>query len=154
MAKKTQYKTRQMTELLTFLKSVQGNHVTVSDICDHFQSEGIAVGTTTIYRNLEKMVKEGLVAKYVVEGTRSACFEYIGTLEGCERSVCYHCKCEKCGKLIHLHCEDVVKLEQHLMDSHGFRMDPCRTVFYGICEECRGLEDDKKETETVHIRAK
>ena len=65
-----------------------------------------------------------------------------------------NCKCEKCGKLIHLHCEDVVKLEQHLMDSHGFRMDPCRTVFYGICEECRGLEDDKKETETVHIRAK
>ena len=48
----------------------------------------------------------------------------------------------------------MVKLEQHLMDSHGFRMDPCRTVFYGICEECRGLEDDKKETETVHIRAK
>ena len=143
-----------MTEILTFLKSVQGRHVTVNEICDFFREKGISVGTTTIYRHLEKMVKEGLAAKYVVDGSSSACFEYLGAEEHCHKTSCFHCKCEKCGKLIHLHCEDVVKLEQHLMDSHGFRMDPCRTVFYGICEECRGLEDDKKETETVHIRAK
>jgi Fur family ferric uptake transcriptional regulator len=133
---------------------VQGQHVTVQEIREYFKDREIAVGTTTIYRQLEKMVKDGLVEKYVVEGTNSACFEYIGESETSDYESCYHCKCEKCGKLIHLHCEDVVKLEQHLMDSHGFRMDPCRTVFYGICEECRGLEDDKKETETVHIRAK
>lgn len=137
MAKKAQYKTRQMTELLTFLKSVQGSHVTVRDICGHFQSVGIAVGTTTIYRNLEKMVKEGLVAKYVVEGTSSACFEYIGTLEGCERSVCYHCKCEKCGKLMHLQCNEVGSLRQHLLEYHDFEMNSLRTVFYGICGECK-----------------
>ena len=133
---------------------MQGQHVTVQEIREYFKDREIAVGTTTIYRQLEKMVKDGLVEKYVVEGTNSACFEYIGESETSDYESCYHCKCEKCGKLIHLHCEDVVKLEQHLMDSHGFRMDPCRTVFYGICEECRGLEDDKKETETVHIRAK
>lgn len=137
MAKKAQYKTRQMTELLTFLKSVQGSHVTVRDICGHFQSVGIAVGTTTIYRNLEKMVKEGMVAKYVVEGTSSACFEYIGTLEGCERSVCYHCKCEKCGKLMHLQCNEVGSLRQHLLEYHDFEMNSLRTVFYGICGECK-----------------
>lgn len=137
MAKKAQYKTRQMTELLTFLESVQGSHVTVRDICGHFQSVGIAVGTTTIYRNLEKMVKEGMVAKYVVEGTSSACFEYIGTLEGCERPVCYHCKCEKCGKLMHLQCNEVGSLRQHLLEYHDFEMNSLRTVFYGICGECK-----------------
>lgn len=136
MAAKAQYKTRQMTELLTFLKSVQGSHVTVSDICDHFQKEGIAVGTTTIYRNLEKMVKEGLVAKYVVEGTSSACFEYIGAREGSEQPY-YHCKCEKCGKLIHLQCDEVGNLQQHLSEHHGFEMNSLRTVFYGICGECK-----------------
>ena len=151
---KARYKTKQMTELVNYLKSIQGQHVTVQEIREYFKDREIAVGTTTIYRQLEKMVKDGLVEKYVVEGTNSACFEYIGESETSDYESCYHCKCEKCGKLIHLHCEDVVKLEQHLMDSHGFRMDPCRTVFYGICEECRGLEDDKKETETVHIRAK
>ena len=62
---KAPYKTKQMTEILTFLKSVQGRHVTVNEICDFFREKGISVGTTTIYRHLEKMVKEGLAAKYV-----------------------------------------------------------------------------------------
>ena len=144
---KAPYKTKQMTEILTFLKSVQGRHVTVNEICDFFREKGISVGTTTIYRHLEKMVKEGLAAKYVIDGSSSACFEYLGAEEHCHKTSCFHCKCEKCGKLIHLHCEDVVKLEQHLMESHGFQMDPCRTVFYGICEDCR-------KSEAVHIKGK
>lgn len=137
MAKKAQYKTRQMTELLTFLKSVQGNHVTVNEICEHFKHEGITVGTTTVYRHLERMVKEGLVAKYVVDGTSSACFEYIGQQKNCEQPECYHCKCKQCGKLIHLQCSEVANLGQHMLEHHGFEMDSLRTVFYGICSECR-----------------
>ena len=135
---KAPYKTKQMTEMLTFLKSVQGKHVTVNEICGFFREKGIAVGTTTVYRHLEKMVEEGIVAKYVVDGTSSACFEYIGeAAEKDSRQVCYHCKCEKCGKLIHLQCREVESLQQHMMEHHSFFMDPHRTVFYGICKECR-----------------
>ena len=36
---KAPYKTKQMTEILTFLKSVQGRHVTVNEICDFFQGK-------------------------------------------------------------------------------------------------------------------
>ena len=114
--------------------------MTVADFCSYFKEQGITIGTTTVYRNLEKMVEQGLVAKYNVDGTSSACFEYLGAEEHCHKTVCFHCKCEKCGKLIHLHCEDVVKLRQHLMEDHGFQMDSCRTVCYGICSDCR----DKK----------
>ena len=85
---KAPYKTKQMTELLTFLKSVQGSHVTVNDICEYFQTKGISIGTTTVYRHLEKMVGEGLVAKYVVDGTSSACFEYIGSHEKENQMIC------------------------------------------------------------------
>ena len=140
---KAQYKTKQMTEILTFLKSVQEEHVTVSDICKYFRQQGIAVGTTTVYRQLEKMVKEGLVAKYVIDGTSSACFQYVGEHKESEHTSCYHCKCEKCGKLIHLHCGEVESLKNHMMEHHDFQMDPLRTVFYGICSECR----EKNKTE-------
>lgn len=51
---KAPYKTKQMAELLTFLESVQGKHVTVNEICDYFKEKGISVGTTTVYRHLEK----------------------------------------------------------------------------------------------------
>ena len=140
MGSKAPYQTKQMAQLLTYLKTVEGTHVTVADVCSYFKEQGITIGTTTVYRNLEKMVEQGLVAKYNVDGTSSACFEYLGAEEHCHKTVCFHCKCEKCGKLIHLHCEDVVKLRQHLMENHGFQMDSCRTVFYGICADCR----DKK----------
>ena len=137
MSEKAQYRTRQITELENYLCSMEGKHVTVSDICKYFKSQGISIGTTTVYRQLDRMVEQGLVAKYNVDGTSSACFEYLGAEEHCHKTVCFHWKCEKCGKLIHLHCEDVVKLRQHLMENHGFQMDSCRTVFYGICADCR-----------------
>ncbi len=142
---KAQYKTRQMTELLTFLKSVKGRHVTVNDINDYFKEKGIEVGTTTIYRHLEKMVGDGSVAKYIVDGTSSACFEYIGrditTDEKENVTACYHCKCEKCGRLIHLQCNEVESLKKHMMEHHSFEMDSLRTVFYGICSECRKISN-------------
>lgn len=47
-------------------------------MCEHFKSEGISMGTTTVYRNLERLVEQGIAAKYVVDWTTSACFEYIG----------------------------------------------------------------------------
>lgn len=62
---KLQYRTKQMTELLTFLESVQGRHVTVNEICDALAQKGIAIGTTTVYRHLERLVEDGTVAKYV-----------------------------------------------------------------------------------------
>ena len=58
---KAQYKTKQMAELISYLKKEEGRHVTVSEISDYFTEKGISVGTTTIYRNLEKMVEEGIV---------------------------------------------------------------------------------------------
>lgn len=136
MAVKAQYQTKQMAKLLSYLKTVPGVHVTVADVCGYFREQGSNIGTTTVYRNLEKLVEQGVVAKYTVDGTSSACFEFLGEEHSCQKQECFHCKCEKCGKLIHLKCEDVVKLEAHMMEHHGFRMDPMRTVFYGICSEC------------------
>ena len=69
----------------------------------------------------------------------SACFEYIGD-HGEEYENCYHYKCEKCGKLIHLQCNEIESLKQHMQQHHDFQMDPHRTVFYGICGECSKKE--------------
>ncbi len=73
-------------------------------------------------------------------GGSPACFEY--TEEDAHVGVgpCYHCKCVQCGKLIHLHCEEIRELQTHLLEHHGFRMSTVRTVFYGLCETCDRAE--------------
>lgn len=131
------YSTRQRDEILKFLMTVPGKHITVKDVKDYFEREGIRVGTTTIYRTLESLVDEGEVAKYELSGASGACFEYLDKNHYCHPSSCYHCKCEKCGRLIHIDCDEILKVEQHLAKHHGFAVNTKRTVFYGLCKECR-----------------
>ena len=137
MANKSQYRTKQMAEILSYLQSMQGSHVTVHDIHAYFKSKNISVGTTTIYRHLDRMVAEGIVAKYVVDEKSSACFEYLGDKSHCHPTVCFHCKCEKCGKLIHLHCKELEAVYLHLLNDHEFQVDAPRSVIYGLCEDCQ-----------------
>ena len=137
MANKSQYRTKQMAEILSYLQSMQGSHVTVHDIHAYFKSKNISVGTTTMSRHLDRMVAEGIVAKYVVDEKSSACFEYLGDKSHCHPTVCFHCKCEKCGKLIHLHCKELEAVYLHLLNDHGFQVDAPRSVIYGLCEDCQ-----------------
>ena len=132
---KNAYKTRQRELLLSYLQENPYRHFTAADICEHFRSGEQRIGTTTVYRQLEKLVSEGRVKKYQFEEGDSACFEYVGSEE--QEVLCYHLKCEKCGVLIHLNCREITMFEQHITEHHGFLIDPRRTVFYGICENCR-----------------
>ncbi len=132
-----QYKTKQRKELLAYLRSVSGSHVTVHDISNYFQQKGEPIGTATIYRQLDRMVAEGLVNKYILDQVNGACFEYVDKTEHCQQPTCFHCKCEHCGQLIHLKCEELEQIQEHLFSQHCFTLDPLRTVFYGLCEQCR-----------------
>ena len=102
----------------------------------HMRAAGSNIGTATVYRHLESMVDEGLIKKYIIDGNSPACFEYVDPGSHEEGEVCFHCKCEVCGKLIHLHCEELEAIQTHILDEHSFRVDPIRTVFYGVCENC------------------
>ena len=135
------YKTKQREILLKYLESVSGMHITAGDVCDFFKKQGIPIGQATVYRQLESLVDSGLVNKYNLDSNSSACFEYIGSDCHAGGQVCFHCKCEKCGKLIHLHCDELACISEHLYNEHKFKLDPLRTVFYGLCEECAEPED-------------
>ncbi|MBQ7623877.1 MAG: transcriptional repressor [Clostridia bacterium] len=135
------YKTKQRETLLGYLKSVPGVHITVADVCEHFKGRGEAIGRATVYRQLESLVSEGVVNKYVIDGVSPACFEYMKEhAAGEDTEVCYHCKCEMCGRVIHLHCDELSGTRAHLLSEHSFMLDPKRTVFYGLCERCAELK--------------
>lgn len=70
------------------------------------------MGMATVYRLLDKLVDEGVIAKYNIDAGTPACFSHLGT--HLSQETCYHCKCSVCGKLIHMHCEEL----------------PARSIFY------------------------
>ena len=136
--------------MLEYLKSVKGQHVTAAEVYEHLaglkecggeetstRNGGRKIGQATVYRQLERLVEEGFADKYIIDQNTPACFEYIDH-EECGESLCVHGKCLKCGKLFHLHCDELRELREHLEEHHGFIPDFRHTVIYGLCEECAG----------------
>ena len=137
MNSRSKYKTKQRDTLLGYLEKASG-HITANDVCKYLKAQGENIGQSTIYRQLENLVDEGIINKYVIDATSPACFEYMGKESHVKADVCFHCKCEKCGKLIHMQCDELEEIQGHLYEEHHFRLDPMRTVFYGLCEACAG----------------
>ncbi len=136
MSSRSAYRTKQREMLLEFLRSVSDVHITAADVCAYFKEQGAAIGQSTVYRRLERLVDEGIVHKYTIDKNSPACFKYIGAESHNRSKACFHCRCEKCGRLIHLSCEEMSEMQTHLLTEHRFKMDPIRTVIYGLCEEC------------------
>ena len=136
VSQRSNYKTKQKEILINYFKSSPGVHITAGDVCEHCKSVGENIGQSTVYRQLEKLVDEGIINKYIIDPGSPACFEYVGEDSHQDSDVCFHCKCEKCGKLIHMHCEELEEMGLHIMKEHGFKVDAVRTIIYGLCEEC------------------
>lgn len=136
MAGKTHYQTRQRSDLLEYLESTRGVHLTAAQIRAYFNEHGSAMGMATIYRQMDKLEEEGLVRKYMLGNGDSACYEYVGG-EALNCASHFHCKCEQCGALIHLDCEELQSIRMHLLEHHDFEWNAGKTVFYGICARCR-----------------
>lgn len=130
------YKTKQSDLLKSYLKEMQGKHFTAEEVHAHFVSKNISIGIATIYRQLEKLVSDGTVQKYFIDEHSAACFEYSGKECNTDEAH-FHLKCEVCGSLIHLECEELTELKNHLENEHNFKLNPYRTVFYGICQKCQ-----------------
>ena len=133
---KSAYRTKQQDLLISYMNKTHGKHFTAEDVHVHFEKKGITIGIATIYRQLEKCVEQGTVIKYFIDEHSAACFEYMGEDSSCVKDEHFHLKCEKCGKLSHLECNDLAAIKNHLLEEHGFMLNPCRTVFYGLCASC------------------
>ena len=129
----TVYKTKQRETVENCLKNNKNRHLTADEITEILRSAGQDVGRTTVYRTLEKLIQEGRVRRYAAAKGDSACYQYL-TDTACHEH--FHLKCTGCGKLLHIECEQMQKLNSHILSEHKFRVDKLQTVLYGLCEKC------------------
>lgn len=134
MASKNTYSTKQGEIILSCLMALQDQHVTVEKLMDYLREKGESVGQTTVYRNLDKLVRQGSVVKYAGAEGSGACYQYVADPESC--STHYHLVCGECGQVTHLECGYLDEVTTHLLDHHGFSMDKFKTVIYGVCKKC------------------
>ncbi|MDR0730079.1 MAG: transcriptional repressor [Treponema sp.] len=128
------YRTRQGADILDYIRSLGGRHVTISGMARHFADRDEAIGQTTIYRHLERLVEEGSIRKYVPGDGKSACYQYVDSKAACREH--FHLICDRCGVLIHVDCDLLEGLRAHLLFEHKFQIDLLKTVLYGTCDAC------------------
>ena len=130
MKKDNSYITKQGKILLDYLKQNSELHLTADEICDALSAY---MGRATVYRRLCKLVEKGVVRRYTVGDGNAACFQYISS-ENCSEH--YHLICSSCNTIIHLECNLLGRVPEHIKAEHGFSIDTSKTVFYGLCSEC------------------
>jgi Fur family ferric uptake transcriptional regulator len=111
-----------------------GEHVSADDIIGHFAAIGEPIGRATVYRYLGTLERDGFIQRYVTGTHKASCFQYIDAPEEVSRH--FHLQCERCGTLLHVECHTLSDMERHIRQSHGFDIDPLRTVLYGVCHDC------------------
>ena len=57
MSTKTTYQTKQKTQVLSYLETIPGQHVTAAQVFKQLSADGCAIGATTVYRCLERLVE-------------------------------------------------------------------------------------------------
>lgn len=89
------------------------------------------VSRASVYRTLKELVDAGLLRKMTLAGR--AVYEHDYGYPQHD-----HLYCDRCGKLIEFHSEELKALRDSVAAAHKFRVTSHRLIIVGVCEECSG----------------
>lgn len=128
-----EYRTEQRKLLLTFFRQHAGRSLSADDLL-HALSPSTRISRSAVYRNLDRMAREGLLEKTLSAEGRRSLYQYAKCEERCDR---IHLRCERCGRLLHLKNESADSALTALLKKSGFDLNEHSTVLNGVCGDCR-----------------
>lgn len=130
------YNTKQKKILLDYFKKNIDKHYSIKEITEEISDNNI--GKSTVYRLIDKMTEEGTLRRFRGNDGKSVLYQYVGEHHECNGH--FHLKCIECGLLIHLECDYMSSLNNHIKKHHNFDIDTSKTILYGICTGCKNKE--------------
>jgi Fur family ferric uptake transcriptional regulator len=110
------------------LESVR--HLSVEDVAEELDTRRLRVGTATVYRTLELLVRSGLVVERDFgEGFR----RYEPARDAPHHE---HLICLRCGAVREFRDERLERMTTLLAEAHGYIRQRHRLVIHGVCEAC------------------
>lgn len=130
--KRTTYMTGPKKQILDFLIAHQNRHFTVEEILDALPEGETKPGKSTVYRQISRLLADGVIRRFESADSDSFVYQYAAGVN-CEHH--FHLKCARCGKLIHMECDHLQQVKNHIFREHGFLIGGS-SVIYGICAAC------------------
>lgn len=108
------------------------NHLSAEDIMIELGARGASVGTATVYRTLEVLLRSGLV----VERDFGEGFKRFEAARGVPNHE--HLMCTLCGRVTEFRDERLERMTMLIAEQHGYARQRHLLVISGICDQCRG----------------
>ncbi len=106
-------------------------HLSAEAIQKHLKELGEHVGTATIYRTLDVLVRSGLVRAHDFgEGFKR--YEPMPQQAHHEHLICL-----RCGQVVEFQNERLERMLPIIADEHAFQHQRHRVEIYGLCRDCR-----------------
>ena len=133
MARLDSYNTKQKDIILSIIKNCK-HKFTVKNIYEELNG---TVGLTTIYRLIDKLIKEGRITKNISKDN----ITYYQYLEKCNCNNHFYLKCDNCGSMIHIDCDCIDELSSHILKKHKFELSKENIIINGLCNDCKGKDN-------------
>ncbi|MFN0180666.1 MAG: Fur family transcriptional regulator [Gemmatimonadales bacterium] len=110
------------------------DHPSVEALRHRLEAKGQHVGTATLYRTVDALVKSGLVLEHDFgEGFR----RYEPVTEAAEHA---HLVCRRCGGVVEFSNDRLERMLRMTADEHHFHYERHKVEIHGICANCRGRD--------------
>lgn len=132
--KKT-YHSKNKDLILSYASEHKSRRFSAQELYQFLQEHGSQMNLTTVYRNLDKLTEHKSLIKFKTAEDGCTLFQYVEPHGNCHEHL--HMQCRSCGKIIHLECQLMKEITEHLSEHHGFRLECTGSVLLGLCDECR-----------------
>ncbi|MCK4357542.1 MAG: transcriptional repressor [Candidatus Cloacimonetes bacterium] len=113
-------------------------HFTADDLFIQLSKRDKKISRATVYRTLDLLEKSGLVSKIQLQHGKHI-YEHIFGHKHHD-----HLICQKCGKMIEFHCEDIEEWQKKISSENNFKMTGHSLKIYGICADCMKKKSKNK----------
>ena len=111
------------------------------------RDENLHVGTATVYRTLDLLLRADLVDEHDFgEGFK----RYEPRTQHQHHE---HIICRECGKVVEFTSDRIERMNVLIAEEYGFRHHHHRLEIHGVCRECQSLDAAKLATTPVTLRS-
>ena len=122
--------TFQREEIWNELRSTN-EHRTAEEIFLALQNRDLNISRATVYRTIDVLVNYKMIDKLDIGDGKSR-FEYNEKFTHHD-----HLVCNKCGKIIEFHDDDIERLQKLITKQNNFKLLDHSHQIFGICEDCQ-----------------
>ena len=128
--KNRNYRYSEVREAILHILNDGHKSLSAPDILRELRSVGLSPNKTTVYRELDTLLKENIIQELQFDEQKKR-YELVSDEHH------HHLICTECGQVREVVMDDLYEKEKEIAQSLGFEVIRHSLEFYGLCKKCK-----------------